>query len=170
MKRGRPKSDRARYPSGQVRPEGSGVTFTQLQRLRTITRDGIFGTRAGEMLFLGEITQLQADVAAEIAKIYGRHDRAIGCRRSPASPSYESGQNRGYDLAESDFQRECSERAMEAFDALAALLKPVAPMTRIALIDLCVHNLSLTSLTLAEVRKVLDGLAEPLGLRRRRRA
>src|SRR5258705_8561698 len=114
-KRGRPRADRPRYPSGQVKPESAGITGADLQRLRALGTNPLLETQIGRLLFLEQVTLVEAQTAFRIAEIYGRYDRAIGRRRSAASPSYEAGRGRAVGLLESESTRARSESAARQF-------------------------------------------------------
>lgn len=179
-KKGRPpKKDRPRYPSGQVKPEGAGITGTQLHRLRSLGKYPVLETQVGRLLFLGEIDEVQARTAWRIAEIYGRYDRAMGRRRAAASPAYEVG--RGRDMGhESEEEAERSAAAVKRFTRLQEAIRAVSPTPYPALVfrpfsirgtieSLCVDDEVLPLAALLEVKMALDRLAEPLGLRGRRR-
>jgi hypothetical protein len=174
-KPGRPRKDRPRYPSGQVKPEGAGITGTQLQRLRSLGKYHILETQVGRLLFLGEIDQAQAEAAWRIGQIYGAYDRAMGRRRSAASPSYEVG--RGRDGAhESEDEAERSAAAVKRFERLQTAIRELHPhighgmnLLRAELECLCVMDLAPVAMNLLAVKVALDRLSEPLGLRGRKR-
>jgi hypothetical protein len=69
-KRGRPRKEGERYPSGQIRP-AIYVTGNQYQRLRMITRDPLLGTELGRLGFLGELSPVEVEVGFTIARIQG---------------------------------------------------------------------------------------------------
>src|SRR5258706_9515600 len=122
-KRGRPRADRPRYPSGQVKPESAGITATAMQRLRAVGTNPLLETQVGRLLFLEQVTLVEAQTSFRIAEIYGRYDRAIGRRRSSASPSYEVGRGRDAGLHESESQRARSESAARHFGTLQAEMR-----------------------------------------------
>jgi hypothetical protein len=172
-KRGRPRLDRPRYPSGQVRPKGAGITHTALQRLRSLGTNPVLGTQVGRLLFLGEIDMMQAQTAWRIAEIYGRYDRAMGRQRSAASPAYEAGRGRDTGLAESEDEAARHQAAVRRFERVQEALREIAswPRTaRVALEELCVEDRAIPGEWMLEVKVVLDRLAAPLGLRGRKRA
>lgn len=168
--KGRPRKDRPRYPSGQVKPEDAGVTGTQLHRLRSLGKYQILETQIGRLLFLGEIDQVQAETAWRIAQIYGRYDRAMGRRRSAASPSYEVGRGRDTAATESDDEAERSRTAVRRFNRLQDEIRAISPIGLASVLEeLCVNDLVCPPGTLLTVKVALDRLAEPLGLRGRKR-
>lgn len=170
--RGRPRKDRPRYPSGQVKAEGAGITGTALHRLRSLGTNQVLETQVGRMLFLGELDLTQAQTAWRVAEIYGRYDRAMGRRRTAASPAYESGRGRDTGLAESDEEAERTRVAVRRFERLQDQLSDVCtwPRTaRAALEELCVQDRAIPFEWFLEVKIALDRLAGPLGLRGKRR-
>jgi hypothetical protein len=170
-KGGRPRKDRPRYPSGQVKPEGAGITGTALQRLRQTGTNQILETQIGRLLFLGEIELAQAQVAWKIAEIYGRYDRAMGRRRSAASPSYEVGRGRDTAATESDDEADRSRTAVRRFNRLQDEIRAISPIGLASVLEeLCVNDLVCPPGTLLTVKVALDRLAESLGLRGRKRA
>jgi hypothetical protein len=170
MTRGRPKKDRPRYPGGQIKPEGAGITGTQLQRLRQLGTNPILETQVGRLLFLGELDLVQAQTAWRVAEIYGRYDRAMGRRRSAASPAYEAGRGRDTGLTESEDQAERATAAVKKFDRLQDALQEVMTWPRVArtaLEELCIEDRAIPAEWLLEVKVALDRLSTALGLRRR---
>lgn len=170
-KRGRPRAERARYPSGQVKPQGAGVTGAQLHRLRSLSKYPLLETQIGRLLFLEEITQEQAYVAWKIAEIYGRYDRAMGRRRAAASPAYEAGRGRDTGLEESEMEAHISAVAARKFGNLQAEIRPLSrhpQALRAALEALCIEDRHPGG-ELAAVKAALDALAFPLGLRGKRK-
>jgi hypothetical protein len=168
-KRGRPRSDRERYPSGQVKPESAGITGAALQRLRALGSNPLLETQVGRLLFLEQIRPIDAQTAFRIAEIYGRYDRAMGRRRSAASPSYEMGRGRDGGLHESDAQKARAESAARAFGALQAEIKLCPRGVKGPLEELCVEDGVCPPGWLPAVKIALDMLAVPLGIRRMRR-
>lgn len=169
-KRGRPKLERQRYPSGQVRPADAGVTGTSWHRLRQLGTDPRIATEVGRLAYRGDISETESEVAVMIARIFGRHDRAIGARRFPASHDYEMGRGSGKIDHEDEWQAEFNAAAMDMWGDLKAAMEPIQPIVRAALIELAVEDRTLPPMMLPEVRRALDSLAAPLGLKRRRRA
>jgi len=170
-KRGRPRAERARYPSGQVKPEGAGVTGAQLHRLRSLSKYPLLETQVGRLLFLEELTQEQVHVAWKIAEIYGRYDRAMGRRRSAASPAYEAGRSGPLGRYESEDERERNGTAVRRYGSLQAEIRPLSrhpQALRAALEALCVEDRHPAG-ELSAVKAALDALAFPLGLRGKRR-
>jgi hypothetical protein len=169
-RRGRPKKPGPRHPGGQLKRETAGITATALQRLRALGSNPLLETQAGRLLFLEELTLDQAQTAWRIAEIYGRYDRAMGRRRSSASPSYEAGRGRDSGLAESDDQRARVKSTVRAFGALQAELRLCPRGVRPALEELCVEDRACPPGWLPAVRIALDMLAVALGIRGRRRS
>src|SRR5258706_13121886 len=168
-KRGRPRADRPRYPSGRVKPESAGITGTALQRLRALGSNPLLETQVGRLLFLEELRPIDAQTAFRIAEIYGRYDRALGKPRSTFSPSYEVGRGRDASLNESESQRARSESAARRFGALQAEIKLCPRGVKGALEELCIEDRPCPPGWLPAVKVALDILAVPLGIRRMRR-
>lgn len=168
-KRGRKPKPGPRFPSGQLKPESAGITTTALQRLRALGSNPLLETQIGRLLFLEELRPIDAQTAFRIAEIYGRYDRALGRRRSLASPSYEMGRGRDTALMESDSERARAESAARVFGALQAELKLCPRGIKPALEELCVEDRPCPAGWLPAVRIALDILAVPLGIRRMRR-
>jgi hypothetical protein len=137
-KRGAKKKPGPRYPGGQIKPEGAGVTGTQLQRLRAVSKDPLLATQLGRLLFLEEITRAEYDTGVRVAEIYGRYERTIGRRRSVASPHYEAG--RGRVTGEDDLARERAKAAAKAWGILQAEIKLCPRGVRDAIEELCVED------------------------------
>ncbi len=169
-RRGRPKKPGPRYPGGQLKAESAGITGTALQRLRALGSNPLLETQVGRLLFLEELRPIDAQTAFRIAEIYGRYDRALGRRRSTASPSYEVGRGRDVGLAESDSQRSRAESAARRFGALQAEIKLCPRGVKPALEELCVEDRPCPPSWLPAVKIALDMLAVPLGIRRMRRS
>jgi hypothetical protein len=164
MIRGRPRADRPRYRSGQLRPVDAGITATQLQRLRAISRDPWLATQVGRMLFLGQLSQTEAEVAWRIGETIGKYDRALGRRRHPASPAYEVGYGRSEDIdtPEQEKRRITAVRRHERLMAEIGYLDPGARTVR-DIEDLCVADR--VPMVMRSVKEVLGMLAAPLGIR-----
>lgn len=167
-KRGRPRSERERYPSGQVKPDSAGITTTALQRLRSLGTLPMLETQVGRLVFLGELTPLQMTTAHLIAEIYGRYDRAMGHRRSAASPAYEVGRGRDTGLYESENERERAKAAKRAFGELQAEIRLCPRGIKPMLEELCVEDRLCPPYALPAVKIALDMLAVSLRLTRRR--
>src|SRR5258706_7167650 len=168
-KRGRPRADRPRYPSGRVKPESAGITGTALQRLRALGSNPLLETQVGRLLFLEELRPIDAQTAFRIAEIYGRYDRAVGRRRSAASPSYQAGRSPDLGLHESDAEKARAESAARRFGALQAEMRLCPRNVKGALEELCVEDRPCPPGWLPAVKVALDMLAVPLGIRRMRR-
>ena len=168
---------------------GGAVTATAWQRICgdavALGRDPRLATVLGRMAFLGVISDVEAASGFRIAEIYGENDRAMGRRRTSASPSYECG--RGRDEAPVLFcdagpdQRgrctcaACTEaaghrRAREAHDKVRATVEEAcrdqftgfrAGLSAVE--QLCVENI-VPGLPMAVVRPLLAAVAAKLGL------
>ncbi len=169
-RRGRPKKPGPRYPGGQLKAESAGITGTALQRLRALGSNPLLETQVGRLLFLEDLRPIDAQTAFRIAEIYGRYDRALGRRRSTASPSYEVGRGRDVGLAESDSERARAKSAARRFGALQAEITLCPRGVKPALEELCVEDRPCPPGWLPAVKIALDMLAVPLGIRRMRRS
>ncbi len=169
-KKGRPKlKERARFPAGQIKPEGAGITGTQLHRLRSLGKYPILETQVGRLLFLGEIDELQARVAWKIAEIYGRYDSAIGRRRTTVSPAYEVGRSVSYFPEVSSDEEERIRKAVKQFGHLQAEIALCPRGVRSALEELCIADGVCPAGWLPQVKIALDVLGREMGLRGRKR-
>jgi hypothetical protein len=144
--------------------------MTAWQRLRQLGTNPLIATEVGRLTFRGDLSSLQADTAFAIARIYGAHDRAIGARRWPASPVYETGRGRDARLFEDDAERGRSERAMAAFDALTDELRKIGKPVMSVVVGLAVDDAAVPPGMMAVAKAALDQLAPVVGMRRRRRA
>ena len=167
-RRGRPKKPGRRFPGGQLKAETAGITVTSLQRLRSLGTLPMLETQVGRMLFLGELRPIDMDTAHRMAEIYGRYDRAMGRRRSAASPAYEAGRA-GRGAFESEDAAARAAAAMRAYGDLQAELRLCPRGVRAPLEELCVEDRPCPPGWLPAVKAALDVLAGALGLRRRRR-
>lgn len=168
MKRGRPKAVRERYPSGQVRPQDAGVTWSSMQRLRSLGTNPLLETPLGRLLYLEEIRPIDWDTGQRIADIYRRFEQYVGMRRWVASPDHEIGRGRS-PVFEDDAARERAEATMREFGALQAEIQLCPRGVRPALESLCVEERECPPGWLPAVKIALDMLALPLGLRRRKK-
>ena len=166
-KRGRPRADRPRYPSGQIKPESAGITSTALQRLRSLGTLPLLETQVGRLVFLGELTPRQADVAHIIARIYAGYDRATGRRRNAVSPAYQRA-FRGHDDYESQDEAERSTAAVRRYGNLQAELRLCPRGAKRAIEELCVEDRICPPTSLPAVKIALDMLALWLHLTHRR--
>jgi hypothetical protein len=166
-KRGRPRADRPRYPSGQVKPETAGITWTALQRLRSLGTLPMLETQVGRLVFLGELTPLQGNTAHLIAEIYGRYDRAMGRRRRAPSPAYEVGRGRD-GLYESLSDAARAAYAIRKFGELQAEIRLCPRGVKPALEELCVDDRMCPAEWFPAIKIALDMVAMSLGLTRRR--
>lgn len=168
-KRGRPRADRARYPSGQAKPEGAGITGASLQRLRALGTNPQLETQVGRLLYLGEIELEQFRAAEHMAKIYGRYDWAMGRRRHVASPAYEVGHRGDGGRWESWDEAERKATAVRKYGNLQYEIRLCPRGVKPALEELCIEDRACPAGWLPRVKIALDVLAEALGLRRRKR-
>jgi hypothetical protein len=164
-KRGAKKKPGPRYPGGQLKGMPVGVTGTQLQRLRAISKDPLLATQLGRLLFLEEITRGEYEAGVRIAEIYGRYECTIGRRRSVASPTYEAG--RGRVAGEDELARERAKDAARAFGALQAEIKLCPRRVRGPLEELCVEDRVPPPGSLPAIRIALDMLAAMWRIRRK---
>src|SRR5258708_24537461 len=160
-RRGRSKKPGWRFPGGQLKAESAGITGTALQRLRALGSNPLLETQVGRLLFLEELRPIDAQTAFRIAEIYGRYDRALGHRRSTASPSYEVGRGRDVGLAESDSERARAESAARRFGALQAEIKLCPGGVKPALEALCVEDIPCPPGSLPAVKLAFAMLAVP---------
>jgi len=167
-KRGRPRADRPRYPSGKAKPEGAGITGTALQRLRALGTNPLLESPLGWLLYRGELGLEEWQAAGKIGEIYGRYDWAMGRRRSTASPSYEIG-FRGESNWESEDEAEAKATAVRRFGNLQAEIRLCPRGVKASIEELCVEGRACPPGWLPAVKIALNMLAESFGLRRRRR-
>ena len=166
----RPRKNGERHPCGKLKQNHqSSLPIAAWKRVReTVAKsqsDPRLGSEVGKYLIGGELTDTEAAVAEEVAKIYGRYEKLHGKRRSAASPSYEMGWSDGPGLADERMTseqvttRDKRERAIEdAFMALQDEMTSEARGARAALEQLCVENHPVPG-WLPEVKKVLRRLA-----------
>ena len=168
VKRGRRRKAGERYPSGDLKGEYGGITATALQRLRSLGTHPMLETEVGRLLFLDELTPLEATTAFRIAEIYGRYDWSVGRRRSVASPVYEMGRQASAEGADSEFEERRRVQAKKDFSALAAILRVPGRGLRAAIEELCVDNRFIPPTWRPPIRAILHVVALELGLRQRR--
>jgi hypothetical protein len=141
---GRARKSGARQPAGKLRPDAERLTMTGLHRLRALANNPFLETQVGRLGYLGELSLGEVSTAFRIAEIWGRYDRAIDTRRTPASPSYEMGRTRDTTGEESDEEREANEKAIRDFGALLAELtvaeRTLGRGTKAAVEALCVDD------------------------------
>lgn len=170
LRAGRPRIEsRGRFRGGQIRPLDAGITAAQLHRLREISRDPWLGSRVGQLLFLGHLTQTEADCGWQIAVIYGRYERAMGLHRSGASPAYERGY--GHDQSdESEADAKRRQRAIRRYERLIDKISLLGIGTGILkdIERLCVDDLAAEPMTLPRIRQALGMLADALGVKPQR--
>ncbi len=167
-RRGRPRKAGPRHPSGRLKAESAGVTYTALNRLRSLGTNPVLETQVGRLLFLDELDLEQARAAWLMAEIYGRYDRAMGRRRSVVSPSYEAGRGRDPGAPESAEEADRSQGARRVWARLQAALRACPPGVRSALEELAVEDRACPAGSFPRVRLALEVLAIEMGIRRRR--
>lgn len=171
-KRGRPRADRPRYPSGQVKPVDPTITVAAWQRVRAhaarLSGMQIVGTQLGRLGFIGELNETEVATGLYIAEIYGRYDRAMGRRRSAASPSYEMGRGRDHGSRITEAERLRNVAAVHHFGELQAEIRLCPRGVKSALEELCVEDRACPPTWLPAVKIALDVLAVSLRLTRRR--
>jgi hypothetical protein len=117
----------------------------------------LLGSEVGRLLFHGQITEVEAAAAAQVAEIYARHEQAQGLRRSVASPSYMIG------IDGADFDEEGAEhirrarRAKREFDELQKAIP--TSRARAVLEQLCVDDQPIGPTNLMDCRILLRRLA-----------
>jgi hypothetical protein len=165
-KRGRPRKSGVRSAGGRLK-ESAGITAAALHRLRQLGTNPILETEIGRLLFLDEITIDQAQAAWRIAEIYGRFDRAMGRRRSAASPSYEIGRGRDTAAAESEEEAERTQAAVRRYGRLQEALAFCPRGAKPAIEAVCIDDQVCPPGWLPQVKIALTLLAVELGIRRR---
>jgi hypothetical protein len=171
-KRGRPKKPGKRHPGGQLVQAPEGPSVAAWQRIAAdavkLGLNPLIGTQLGRLGFIGTLTPVEVATGFRIAEIYGRYERAIGRRRSAASPSYEMGRGRDTQAPESEEARERAQDAARAFGALQAEIALAPRGVRGPLEELCVEDRPCPPGWLPAVKIALGMLAEALGVKRRR--
>jgi hypothetical protein len=171
-KRGRPKSDRERYPGGQVRPPDAGVPYTVVHRWRAICADPIAEMLYGQMHMRREISDAQYAVASQINSVYRWHDKTtLAPRRDPGSPGFEVGVGRDTGSYETPGEWHNARMAKQAFDELQYLISrlPFNRGIKPAIEALCVANILPEPGWLPSVKMSLHLLAAPLNVKASRR-
>ncbi len=92
-KRGRPRHDGARYPSGRLRP-AEYRSDTQIRRIveqgLALGLDPMLASQAGRLRLQGHINDRHLAVIDHVGRIYGRYEFYAGLRRRTQSPGYEA--------------------------------------------------------------------------------
>jgi hypothetical protein len=118
------------------------------------------GSEVGRLLFHGQITNVEAAAASQVAEIYARYERSQGLRRTPASPSYVNG------IDECDFDGDDdvlrARRAKRHFHNLQISIP--TPRARTVLEQLCVDDRPIGPIDLMDLRKLLRRLAIVFGI------
>jgi hypothetical protein len=149
------------YPCDVLSPrdEHSGAMW------RRIVDEGVrfgrvnpqLGSEVGRLFFHGQITDVEAAAASQVAEIYGRYERSQGLRRTVASPSYESG------IDDCDFNEENPDdllRARRAKRYFHELQRAIPSFTARAVLEqLCVDDHPIGPIDLMDARKLLRRLA-----------
>ena len=149
------------YPGGRLglRDEYGGAMW------RRIVDEGVrfgrvnpqLGSEVGRLLFHGQITEVEAAAASQIAEIYGRYERSQALRRTVASPSYVN------EIDNFDFEEESLDdvlrvrRAKRHFHKLQIAIP--TPRARAVLEQLCVDDQPIGPIDLMDARKLLRRLA-----------
>jgi hypothetical protein len=164
--RGRPPKAGDRYPGGQLKPDTrEPLAPALLRRIFRAAKEGYADARlasqVGRLLYHRELTSGEAGTAFHIAEIYGRFEAQHGTRRTTRSPSYETGFSSAGRatalLTSEDIERI---QAIEAaWRALQDELEEYPRWVRGAIETLCVDDGAISSLYLADVRRVLAKLA-----------
>lgn len=182
VKKGRPRQDGARYPSGKLRPGGEGkppAQWGRIVRLREdidqirlgedVALDARIGTELHRLKFFGRLTEVEWATGCLVAEIYGAYDRYVsGQRRSVASPSYMRGFGSGDGLDErymtDDAIRRLRRReagAKKRWERLQALLD----YDRRAIVErVCVDNASVSPVQVDQLAAVLREIGTKLGV------
>lgn len=169
MKRGRPRQPRARYPSGQIRPEEPGISFAELKRAQATGKHPWTGTQLGILLYRGDISLEQYDTGRRIEAIYDAYRRAVGTNPNAASPGFELGRGQSPSY-ETEDQAAVAVAATSDYQYLTGLLSQLPGRIRPAIEDLCVNDRACPPGMLSAVKMSLDMLAPALGLKRRKKA
>lgn len=169
-KKGRPKKAGPRHPGGQLIQAADRDAIAWRRILDDAIRLGLnplVATQLGRLGALGQLAAHEVETGFRIAEIYGRYDKAMGRRRSAASPSYESGHGRDTQAAESVPQRERAEAAIRAYGALQPEIRLCPRGVKSPLEELCIEDRVCPPGWLPAVKIALDMLSVSLGIRRR---
>lgn len=126
--------------------------------------DARLGTTIGRASMLGNITSRQAAAANLIARAYGTHERLQGLpRRNAASPDYDRawGDSVGWGgETVPEVERRIS-KARKRFERVSDMI----PHGQRSLIEaLCVESRYLSEIELAQIKPVLDRVADGFGM------
>lgn len=179
---GRKRKGGARYPNGDLKPQGEPIVPAVWARIRTeaakLAGDTRLASEVGRLSFHKQITDLEAATAFRIGEIYGNFARAKDLARTSRSPNYERGFGRGGDddaliraeaidmLADGDPLKKKMLAALAAKEAFAALQAEMIHLTvpqRHMIERLCVDDGHLTADELVTVREILNFLASRIG-------
>lgn len=179
---GRKRKPGARYPNGDLKPQGEPIVPAVWTRIRTeaakLADDRRLSSEVGRLSFHREITDLQAATAFRIGEIYNNFARAKQLSRSARSPNYERGFGRSEDddaliwswdidiLVDGDPLKKkmrAARAAQEKFDELQEEMKALTIPQRHMLERLCVDDGHLTRDELWTVRGILDAFATRIG-------
>lgn len=190
---GRKRKPGARYPNGDLKPQGEPIVPAVWGRMRSEAAKTFDNPRlvseVGRLSFHREITDQQAATAFRISEIYSNFERAREMHRSARSPNYERGFGRSGDSDELVTGPDCQVKsandlpniedlpdgdplkkkmraalaAHEAFWNLQAELVHMTPPQRHMLEALCIDDRHLTRDELWKVKELLDWLADRIG-------
>jgi hypothetical protein len=119
-------------------------------------------SEVGRLAFHGQITDIEAAAATQVAEIYGRYERSQGLRRSVASPSYTTGFDDGDFREENPEDVRRSRRAKRHFNKLQMAIP--TPRARAVIEQLCVDDRPIGPANLADARILLRRLAVTFGI------
>ena len=155
-KRGRPRSEGDRYPSGKLKPASSSDTSkspiapTLWQRIRTagvkMGMDPRLGTELGRLALHDELTSAEVSAGFRIAEIYYRFEHFHGRSRSAGGSSFfkqfVADLEKPVDVKHRDILHEINreEAEREARDDFDLLQHYMPPTARSMVEQLCVDN------------------------------
>ena len=155
-KRGRPRSEGDRYPSGKLKPASSSDTSkspiapTLWQRIRTagvkMGMDPRLGTELGRLALHDELTSAEVSAGFRIAEIYYRFEHVHGRSRSAGGSSFfkqfVADLEKPVDVKHRDILHEINreEAEREARDDFDLLQHYMPPTARSMVEQLCVDN------------------------------
>lgn len=188
---GRKRKSGARYPNGDLKPQGDPIVPAVWGRIRSdvakLSGDVRLASEVGRLSFHREISDLQAATAFRIGEIYSNFAKAKELSRSARSPNYDRGFGRSGDSDEIVFREQSKTYPMvaymeqlldddplkkkmraaiaatDAFDGLQKELWILTPPQRHMIEALCVDDRHLTKDELWKVRELLDWLAGKIG-------
>lgn len=182
VKKGRPRLDGARYPSGKLRPGGDGkppAQWGRIVRLREdidqirlgedVALDARIGTELHRLKFFGRLTEVEWATGCLVAEIYGAYDRYVsGQRRSVASPSYMRGFGSGDGLDErymtDDQVKRLRRREAGAKKRWERLQSILDHDRRVVVERVCVDDASLSPVQVDLLAVTLREIARSLGV------